>query len=223
MSVQFVRKWAVAGLCSAAMATIVLSQAAPARADSLVQLTDAFTSRDSGLRETSVGDTVADAVRSAGSAQVGLVQSEALRPVDLPRGSAHISTFLGAFTFSQDPVVVMTLTGDVLRSALERGVGSLPAASPGFLQVSGLAFTLNTGSRSGSRIGTIEVNGRALDRSASYTVAMPRSLAQGAAGYFLVWPAGVSTHTLPSTLSDALTEYLSEHDTLSPAARRIIP
>lgn len=215
------KRFPLSGLLAAVL-VMLLCPLQPSRAESTVQLTARFTSERSGLAETSLGDVAADAIRSAAGAEVALVDAEALRTVSFPRGSVKASQIQAVFNVPGEPIVVLTVRGEVLAAALSRGLSNLPQSSPGFLQVSGIAFTLNEGAAPGARAGTIVVEGKPLDRGANYTVAMPQSLAQGANGYFLVWPVGGPSRAVAQGLGSALAAYLAEHPTLSPAAPRII-
>lgn len=195
--------------------------AQPARADSAVALTADFTSRGSDAAETSIGDLTADALRHSAGSQAALVDAGSLQPVTVPRGPAQSGQFLAALTVSSDPIVVLTLPGSALAAALERGASNLPQSSPGFLQISGLTFVVHSGAGANGRVTGIQVNGAALARNGSYTVAMPQSLAQGANGYFLVWPAGAPSRVVAQKAGESLSSYLSAHPSISPSPRRI--
>ena len=221
MVLQLSPAWNRSAIVALSLLTVV-GAAPAASAEATVQLTAPFTSEKSSSAETSIGDLVADALRRAASVQVAFVDAEALQEINLPKGPARASQFLTALSVPTDSVVVLTIKGDVLVAALERGVSNIPQPNPGFLQVSGLAYTLNTNARSGARTETIVVNSKALDKAASYTVAMPASLAQGANGYFLVWPARAPSRTLPVHVGEALSQYLAEEPTLTPSTPRII-
>ncbi|MDQ2733046.1 MAG: 5'-nucleotidase C-terminal domain-containing protein [Armatimonadota bacterium] len=192
-----------------------------AHADSAVVLSADFTARGSDARETGIGDLVADALRHSTATQAALVDAGSLQPVTVPRGPARSGQFLAALTVNSDPIVILTLSGSVLAAALERGASNLPQSSPGFLQVSGITFALHSSASPGARVSGIQVDGSALARNGRYTVAMPQSLAQGANGYFLVWPAGTPSRVAAQKEGEALSSYLAAHPSLSPSPQRI--
>jgi len=202
--------------------TAILYFGPSAKAQSSVQLTAAISSEGAGIGETSLGDIAADAIRSSSGADIAVIDSESLRPLRFEKGQAKVSQLLTVFSSPTDTVVVMKLKGAVIAAALEHSVSNLPQSSPGFLQVSGLAFSLNASSRPGTRAAMIAVNGNTLDKNAFYAVAMPASLAEGAAGYFLVWPSTVAPSQTGLKLADSLSSYLAAHPTITPGAPRII-
>ncbi len=76
-------------------------------------------------------------------------------------------------------MVTATLDGAQLQSVLNRSAGLDPADNPGgFLQVSGVRFTIRDG-----RAESIEVGGEPLNPVADYRVVIPDFLAAGGDGY----------------------------------------
>jgi 2',3'-cyclic-nucleotide 2'-phosphodiesterase (5'-nucleotidase family) len=152
----------------------------------------------SGKAETTLGDLVADAVRSNGGADIAFVPSSELRPTVVPAGdidSGQIVAALRAPSDDSDTVVVLRLTGAQIRKALDRSVSRTPSPYEGFLQVSGLTFNI-TQTDGVNKVGDISVGGNAIGPIRVYTVAMPHMLSDGALGYFEVWGKGdVSTST----------------------------
>lgn len=95
-----------------------------------------------------------------------------------------LSTML---TYPTDEVVVLNLTGEQIRQALERSVSLYPQPNPSFLQLSGLDVVFKKSGAPKSRIISITVAGAPLVESRSYSVAMPSLLAKGGLGYFKIW------------------------------------
>ena len=216
-----VKAWWFSIVVAAAIMIAGFTAPALAATDAMVKLMADFTSVGSGSSETNIGDLVADSLQNATGAQVALVNAQSLQTLQQPRGPVKASRLLAALTQPEEPVVKLTIPGDVLARALERGASNLPLSSPGFLSVSGLTYSLNPGAPSGKRVSSIRIGGKPLEPGASYTVAMPRSLAQGADGYFLVWPAGANAQPAGKTVGGALLEYLAGHEAVTPAERRI--
>lgn len=131
---------------------------------------------DTRLKEAVVGDLVADAMREATGADAALVNGGCIRG-DIDAGDVTAGEVLTALPFNNE-IVVLTLEGVVLRAALDY-CGREKVGAGGFLQVSGIAYTIIPGK--GAR--DIAVNGKPLDDAASYKVAMPDFIAGGGDGY----------------------------------------
>lgn len=89
--------------------------------------------------------------------------------------------------YPSDDLTVVSLTGSQIRQALERSVSLYPSPSMTFLQLSGLEVTFKKDAPADARIVRILIGGTPLSDSATYTVAMPGSLARGGFGYFKIW------------------------------------
>ena len=141
--------------------------------------------------DTEVGRFLAALLRERVGAQVGLLNSGAIR------GNRVIAT--GPITrrdvrellpFS-NTVTLLEVTGEALRGALERSVDALPRPAGHFLQTSGVRMTVDTARPAGRRVDGIEIDGRPLDPSGLYRVAVPDYLARGKDGYPMLAAARV--------------------------------
>ena len=85
----------------------------------------------------------------------------------------------------ENPIVEVEVTGVVLRAALEHGVSALgEEREPGrFPQVSGLRFAYDGRRPAGSRVTAASVNGKPLEDSKTYTLALSAFLLAGGDGY----------------------------------------
>ena len=168
--------------------------------------------RRAAVAETNLGNLVADALRAQGQAQLAFVTATDLKAALFPAGAID----QGVLTYPDDKLVVMTLTGSQVQQALERSVSLLPLPNKGFLQVSGLNVWYNVNGPAGQRVMRVLLAGnRPLDPAATYKVAMPHSLARGAAGYFRVFRGAPTTDT-GKTLGSALLAYLQAQGAVSP-------
>ena len=136
---------------------------------------------DSSVGATAAGQAVADALREFANSDVALVPAGLLRESDKKEDAA------AALAFGSDGVVVIKVTGAILRSALERSVAAFPQSSVGFLQVSGLEAAFRKGAPANARLTSVTVGGAKLEDARTYTVAMPLSLQQGQLGYANLW------------------------------------
>ncbi len=142
-----------------------------------------------GISETSIGDLVADAFRSQMRTDAAFVAAGDLKASDteLPAGkvtSADVSAFL---SYPDDTLTVLALTGKTIIDALERSVSGYPRPGLGFLQVSGLKYSFDGKKKSGERVISATIADKPIALDKTYTVAVMKSLADGALGYWKVW------------------------------------
>jgi 2',3'-cyclic-nucleotide 2'-phosphodiesterase (5'-nucleotidase family) len=133
-------------------------------------------------QEAAVGNFVADVMREALDADVGLMNGGGIRgdkiipPGPLLRREVHT---LVPFSNS---VVKLEMSGAALRQALEHGLMQADNQGGGFLQISGAQVTYDARRPSGNRIVSVEIGGRPLDATGRYTVATIDYVANGGDG-----------------------------------------
>ena len=93
-------------------------------------------------QETNIGDLDADAYRVVGNADIGWVNGGGIR-ADIPAGEITYGDIIEVHPYSNQLCVVET-TGQQILNALEMASASCPNESGGFLQVSGLSYTIDT-------------------------------------------------------------------------------
>jgi len=180
-------------LCAFVIALIPVSTAAAAdkAPPEPVQTASAspLGNKDVAKIETAIGDLAADAVRNLLRTDIALIAASELKPKDppLPAGKVLLSDIEPLASYPDDPLAVLELTGMAVKQALERSVAINPQPNLGFLQVSGLQFTFDPKKPSGERVTSIKVGGSPINDSATYTVAVTNSVANGALGYWKCW------------------------------------
>lgn len=189
---------------------MVLAMACTASAQSQV-----ISSKDADVSETGLGNLVADAVRQAADADIALVPASMLRSVEIEIAKVSGATVSQAVVDADEAIVVMNLTGTQVREALERSVSLAPKPNKGFLQISGLLVEYQLAAASGSRVRDVKLGKQALDSSATYSVAMPRTLATGGLGYFRVWGSTKPQAQSFGSMSSAVTDFLRGNVDLS--------
>jgi 2',3'-cyclic-nucleotide 2'-phosphodiesterase (5'-nucleotidase family) len=192
---------------------------------------------DGRLCESLVGDLAADALRMTYSTDFAITNSGGLRadltcptpdiagdfcptytppPYLITRGSV-----LGVLPFG-NVVFTVTINGAELKSFLENGVSSMPAANGRFPQVSGLCFTYNISAPAGSRVISAvrqaadgSCTGAPVDLTAasSYKIAENDFMATGGDGYPNVYARG----TTQDLMDEVLADYITANTPISPA------
>jgi 5'-nucleotidase len=142
-------------------------------------------------QETPLGRLFADLMRARVGAQVGLLNSGAIRGNRvIPAGPITKRDVRQLLPFS-NTVTLLEVPGAALRSALERSVDQLPRPTGHFLQTAGVRFTVDPARPPGQRIGAIEVGDQPLLPDGLYRVAVPDYLARGRDGYSMLAAARV--------------------------------
>ncbi len=105
-------------------------------------------------RETAFGNIVADAIRSGTGADIGLMNGGGLRfDGIIPRGPIGTYTIESIFLFADGtPIITVSITGSRLREILENAYSTRNFGAGGFLQVSGIRFTVDRSRPDGSRV-----------------------------------------------------------------------
>lgn len=207
------------GVC-AAWAALVLPVLALAQ---VIEVREPLTTATARNEESNLADVVADAIRSAGQAEIALIPATSFADATVPAGQAKPEDFEKALVFRGDTIVVMKLTGAQIRKALEHAFGLYPAKSAAFLQVSGIVVTVNGTAPRGQRVEAIRCGKEALDDAKLYRVAMPAPLASGALVYSKAWSRDDMERDTKVTLGEALREYLGKLTEVSiKAGERIV-
>ena len=93
-------------------------------------------------QETNLGDLAADAFRAAVGADIGCINGGGLR-ADIRAGSITYNDVLTVMPFS-NTVCMAEVTGQQILDCLELGASGYPEQFGGFLQVSGLTYTIDS-------------------------------------------------------------------------------
>ncbi len=101
-------------------------------------------------RETNLGDLCADAYRVVGGADIGLVNGGGVR-ADMAAGDLTYGNIINVFPFNNS-LCVVEATGQEILDALEMSARMCPTENGGFLQVSGLRFSIDTTIPSGVKL-----------------------------------------------------------------------
>jgi len=198
---------------------------------------DACGRSDGRLCESLVGDLTTDALRLTYNTDFAITNSGGLRaaltcpttdvandfcpayvppPYPITRGQS-----LAVLPFG-NVVVTVSVTGAELKTMLENGVSSMPAANGRFPQVSGLCFTYDISLPAGSRVlsavrqaadGTCSGAPVDLTGASTYTIAENDFMANGGDGY----PNLYFRSTTQNIMDQVLADYISTNTPVSPA------
>ena len=162
--------------------------------DMLVRTEDDY--RLSRHTENGLCNLVADVFRETTRADIGLVNAGSVRN-SLPAGEITFNSVLNMLPYSDD-VQIAEVTGQTLLDALEFSCRLMPEPNGGFLQVSGMEFTVDlsvdspvvtdeTGAflriEGARRVSDVMIDGEPLDPETIYTVASTAFLFTGGDNY----------------------------------------
>ena len=170
-------------------------------------------------RETGFGNLVAEAMRRGVGAEVGLTNAGGIRGNRTYEAGTRLTRkdVLTELPFG-NTVVLMELSGDDLRAALENGVSWVEDRAGRFPQVAGLRFVYDPGAAAGSRVVEVEVGGAPLDPNKVYTVATNDYLAGGGDGYAALGNGRQLIDAAGATLMATMVmDYVAEKGTVAPA------
>jgi len=148
-------------------------------------------------QESSLGDFIADAIRTAVHADIAITNGGGIRTdAVLSVGPIRRRDVIAWLPFGS-VVVKVAIRGDAIREALENGVSQRDKLAGRFPQVSGLHFTFNPDRPVGARVLDVRIGDAPLDAGTTYTVATNDFMLRGGDGYtmlstgqVLVDPAG---------------------------------
>ncbi len=168
-------------------------------------------------RESSLGNFVADVLREATNADVGMTNAGGLR-ADLPAGKVTNGDVYDALPFVNS-LVVCEMTGKQIKEVLEQGF----SLERGMIQVSGLTAKYDLSKPIGQRLVSLEIGGKTADDAKVYRVATNSFIAQGG-DLYQTFLATKQTDA-GGLLSEVVMKYLQEKKVVEslPKAGRLIP
>ena len=170
-----------------------------------------------GSTETNIGNFFADALRADAGSDIAIMNSGSIRGDRVyPAGPLSRRTLIAMHPFG-GILCKIAVPGRVVLQALNNGAAKLPASAGQFAQVSGLTMTIDRSAAVGSRVRDVLVNGKPLDPSATYTLALPDFVLKGGDGYSMFASQKVLIGPESgSLLVSALERYVKEAREISP-------
>ena len=177
-------------------------------------------------QETNLGDLCADAYRNVLEADIGFMNGGGIRK-PLLKGNITYNDCLTVMPFN-NMATLIKCNGQTIKDALELGSSKLPEENGGFIQVSGITYTINSKIDSSVvldekgnfvkvdgeyRVSNIKINGEDLDLKKYYTVAChDYMLMNGGDGFTMfVGSEILKDRIMPDV--DVLVEYLKTEGT----------
>ena len=171
------------------------------------------------LKESAIGNLIADAIRDATKADVALTNGGGIRG---DRTYAAGTTLTRKDVLTELPfgnlVVVLDITGAGLLTALEEGVSSVEDVAGRFPHVSGMTFSFDPKRPKGSRVLQVTVGGKPLDPAAIYRLATNEYMMAGGDGYAsLTKGKPVIDASGGALMASVVMDYIAAKGTVSPA------
>jgi 5'-nucleotidase / UDP-sugar diphosphatase len=134
--------------------------------------------------ESAIGNLIADALRTAATAEVAIINGGAIRGDKFYPAGTKLSKrdILDELPFGNKTMLTI-VPGKAILAALENGFSRIERLSGRFPQVAGLSIVADRAAAPGARVKTVIVNGEALDPGRDYKLATNDFLARGADGY----------------------------------------
>lgn len=108
--------------------------------------------------------------------------------------------------YPSDEIVVVSLTANQIKQAMERSLSLYPQPNTSFLQISGFEVTFSKSGVPNNRVISITSGGARLEDGRIYSVAMPSSLGRGGLGYFKIWDKTKITKTFDKVTVESVLE-----------------
>jgi len=188
----------------------------PRRVQAEGQIPTPLSSVNCDTQETSFGDLASDAIREAAGADIALVAAISFKSGSLGPGPLTATRVESLLANPAEVWAVSKLKSSQVREALEHAVRSAPLPNSAFLQVSGLSFSYSAGAPRGERLKSVRVGFNDLDDAATYTVAMPLSLAKGGSGYFKIFTKEAIQRQGETSLSASIVAYAEKRGSVPP-------
>ena len=177
--------------------------------------------------ESAATDLIADSMLAAtrapgmGGAQLALVNATGVR-VDIPAGDVKYKDAFAVMPFGNN-LVVITLTGEQLKAALEQQYairGRAKSTRPAVLATSaGFTYAVDMAKPEGERVVDMRLNGKPIDPAGGYRVVLNNDLASGGDGLSAL-TAGTDVTDKGIVDLDALVDWIANGQT-PPTPNRI--
>lgn len=164
--------------------------------------------------ETNLGNLIADAMLAETGADIALTNGGGIR-ASIPAGTVTKGQVITVLPFG-NYIQTKKITGEQLLAALEHGTSAYPEPLGGFPHVAGVTFKLDPDQPAGSRVHSVEVQGKPLDPKGEYTLATNDFLAAGGDQYTMFMAQPVTGDF--ASLEEAVIAYMNSLGEVAPEA-----
>ena len=135
-------------------------------------------------KESELGNLVADALKWKTGSEIGIINGGTLR-TGLPEGNITKKDLISIFPFNNF-VQTAVIKGNTIREMLEHSVFSMPASFGGFMNVSGVTFTVDIHQPVGNKVSNVYINNEPLDKDRMYSIAAVDFIFSGGDDYSML-------------------------------------
>jgi len=134
--------------------------------------------------EAAIGNLIADALKSSVGADVAITNGGGIRADKQYEAGQKLTRrdILAEMPFG-NTTVLLEVTGEQIKAALENGVSQVRELGGRFPQVSGIVAEVDLKEPVGSRVKSVRINGEPLDPARTYKLATNDFMARGGDGY----------------------------------------
>jgi 5'-nucleotidase / UDP-sugar diphosphatase len=178
-------------------------------------------SRKASVRtgETAIGNLIADASRQSVGADVAITNGGGIRGnKEYPAGAKLTRKDIFTELPFGNKSVKLEVTGETVWAALENGFSEIENGAGRFPQVSGLVVEADFTQPKGSRVLSVTIGGKPLDKAVAYTLATNDYMQGGGDGYRMFTSAKVLVDALNGKLlASEVMDYIAAKKDVAPA------
>ncbi len=161
--------------------------------------------------ETNLGNLVTNAMLEETGADCALTNGGGIR-ASIDPGYINKGEIITVLPFG-NYIITKSVTGAVIKEALEHGTSSYPDASGKFPHVGGMTYTIDISRPVGDRIVNITIGGEPMDLEMEYILATNDFMAAGGDGYEMLKVETVNEY---DALDEVVIKYIQERGVIAP-------
>jgi 5'-nucleotidase len=160
--------------------------------------------------ESVLADVVADSMKWFTGADIAFCNAGNIR-APLDEGDITLGEIQNILPYMNN-VCTADVKGSIIREALSHSADFYGTENGGFMQVSGLSYTIDINKPLGERLASVTVNSEPLDDNKVYNLAVFDFIIDGGDGYVMLEDSFLNNSTTHGTIIEAFSGYLSESE-----------